>query len=471
MFSIHSVLRVDSLPSVLTWVFIVVVGVLLIVVIQEDSLEKRLSIKKAFLTPLHEIPGPWYAKFTNLVLKKHVVVGQRLLYIHSLHQQHGAIVRIAPNEIDIADPEVYKEIHKIGGGFLKDPWYQSFRQGDTTDVFSMIDPKEHSERRKLFAPLWTSTALHTNWEEMVAGKVKLAVAKIRKDALANQYTDDLEIATKVGGALAEFSWIRPILNRIPLKRIHHLVTADNRVQEYGRVAVINAKESNLTKANVFSKIIAENEKDGLTDYQVAYEAGGFIVAGSGTTAITLTYLVWAVLNDYQVQRQLEEEVAKLELGFTDSKLGNLPYLNATIEETLRLYGAAPGSLPRRPPKGGAILGGYFIPEGTTVSSQAYTLHRDGNVYPNPEIFNPSRFIAPNGAYEAPKHAFAPFGAGSRTCLGMHLARMELRLGAAEFFRECRGARVADSMKVSEMEILNFFLISPAGGRCCITLTP
>lgn len=120
------------------------------------------------------------------LVKKNVVSGRCLHYIHALHERYGPIVRIAPNEIDIADPQVYKQIHRIGSGFLKDPWYQSFRPGDTNDIFSMIDPKEHSERRKLFASLWTNSALHESWEDMVTEKVRLAVFKIRPDALAGE---------------------------------------------------------------------------------------------------------------------------------------------------------------------------------------------------------------------------------------------------------------------------------------------
>lgn len=139
-------------------------------------------------SPLRKIPGPWYAGFTDLVLKKHVVTGQRIHYIHALHEKYGPIVRIAPTEIDVSEPEAYKQIHRIGSGFLKDPWYQAFREGKNGvhDIFSMIDPKDHSERRRLFAPLWTNSALHEHWETMVQEKVRLTVSKIKRDALAKE---------------------------------------------------------------------------------------------------------------------------------------------------------------------------------------------------------------------------------------------------------------------------------------------
>lgn len=95
-------------------------------------------------------------------------------------------MRVSPHEIDVSSPPLHKEVHRIGSGFLKDPWYHSFRKGDTHDIFSMIDPKAHAERRRLFAPLWTNSALHEHWEDMLVAKVRLAVAKIRRDALVGE---------------------------------------------------------------------------------------------------------------------------------------------------------------------------------------------------------------------------------------------------------------------------------------------
>jgi len=71
---------------------------------------------------------------------------------------------------------------------------------------------------------------------------------------------------------------------------------------------------------------------------------------------------------------------------------------------------------------------------------------------------------------AQKTALHPFGAGSRVCLGQNLAYMELRLSAATFFRECRGARLAPCMTDDMMEFVNQFLIAPKG-HCCFIVLP
>lgn len=84
-------------------------------------------------------------------------------------------------------------------------------------------------------------------------------------------------------------------------------------------------------------------------------------------------------------------------------------------------------------------------------------------------FNGYRFIDKSIMTPAQKTAMHPFGAGSRACIGIHLAWIELRLGAAMFFRHCRGARLAPCMTDEMMEFDNQFLIAPKGHCCFIIL--
>jgi cytochrome P450 len=289
-------------------------------------------------------------------------------------------------------------------------------------------------------------------------------------------------------------WIATL---IPAQSVQNILRAGDIAFEYGGKAVRNMQDQSGSSRNLFSQMLAEaeNEKnETLSEDSVRLEAGNLIVAGSDTTAVTLTYLVWMVLKDPKLQKQLEEEVAGLSSDLRAEELTDAPLLNSVIDETLRLYGAAPGSLPRTVPSQGAMLCGHTLPAGTIVSTQAFTLHRDSNIFPNPDKyalpphgsptctfdlsctdrwarFDGWRFMDKSKLPPAQKSAFQPFGAGSRVCLGIHLAYMELRLGVALFFRECKGARIAKSMTDEMMEIENRFLIAPIGHRCMITLQP
>ncbi|KAL4933240.1 cytochrome P450, partial [Aspergillus undulatus] len=470
------------------------------------------EIYKATTSSLASIPGPLYTNYTRLPLKLSIITGQRIYFVDALHRRYGRVVRISPDEVSISSLPEFKEIHRVGSPFLKSPWYDKFVNGEVPGVFNMRDPKQHAARRKLFARAFSKSELRGRWEGVVRSKVRLAVDRIKGEldaengtgrcdvlkwwtflatdvsghlmfgedfgmlelGVKNEYIHVLESTMMGSGINSELPLIGFIGRHLPIASIRSMFRANEYMTSYGRRAITNARTNSDSARNIFSGMIYESEKGeaSLTDVDVVTEAGNLIVAGSDTTAVTLTYLIWAVLDQPNLQQALEEEVGTLEDGCDDASLESLPLLNAVIKETLRLYGAAPGSLPRSVPAGGATLAGYFIPEGVTVSTQSWTVHRDESIYPNPDEFDVSRWLEEDGEGKGmraslPQSAFSPFGAGSRICLGIHLAEMELRLAAAQFFRECRGVRLAGDMTWETMKPGNFFLIAPRGHRCDI----
>jgi cytochrome P450 len=174
---------------------------------------------------------------------------------------------------------------------------------------------------------------------------------------------------------------------MPSKRAQQIATSSDVVYEHGALAIHNLRNANGNALNLFGQMLAAsdtpNEKISLTDEDVREEAGNFIVAGSDTTAVTLTYLVWAILKQPDLQIKLEKEIACMSDELRLEELESAPLLNSVIEETLRLYGAAPGALPRIVPEKGMRVAGHYIPGGVEVSTQAYTNHRNAEVFVDP----------------------------------------------------------------------------------------
>lgn len=186
------------------------------------------------------------------------------------------------------------------------------------------------------------------------------------------------------GIMVEMPFLR-LLRFVPITAVQEMFNANEFILQ-GAGRAVEMARSRTGEQNIFAKVIDDCEKEGdghIDDMDVRIEAMNIIIAGTDTTGVTLTYLTWAVLQRPELQKALETEVAALGEGFTENDLMSLPLLNAVIEETLRLYGAAPSSLPRVVPSGGAILSGHFIPQGVTVDTQAYTLHRDANIWKDP----------------------------------------------------------------------------------------
>lgn len=171
-----------------------------------------------------------------------------------------------------------------------------------------------------------------------------------------------------------------------------------------------------TLPTLFTKLFKGQEEETLPFNEIRDEAMIYIVAGSDTTAVTLTYLTFAVCRHPDVKRQLVAELEKLPAQYDDTDLQKLAYLNQVIDETLRLYTAAPSGLPRVVPPGGANLGGHWIPGGAIVCTQAYSLHRNPEIFPEPDRFDPSRWATPT---KDMRDSSMPFGGGSRGMLTMN----------------------------------------------------
>ncbi|KAF4778325.1 TRI11 [Colletotrichum scovillei] len=474
-----------------------------------------------FSNPLRHIPGPWHTLLTHLPLKYHVLSGRRMYYVHALHASHGPIVRISPHEVAVADPAGFTAIHRIGGGFLKASWYEESNSpdGGEPSIFAMRDPRKHAIRRRLLGRVFTKASLRKEWEGIVREKVDVAVDKIRAEAEGggcsdilkwftmmatdvvahlcfgesfkmlevgekNDYMKMLELISVQNITRYELPWLHFIRSRVPfLKSSTDFVDAQAVLDSYGDRAVENLRQNSDRNRTLFATLLnaldaddtndkeeKENSSNAkLTEEMVQRESRSMIIGGSDTTSITLAYLVWAVVKRPELRIKLEDELAGLSPNFDDDALEKLPLLNAVIDETLRLYGAVPGQLSRSVPAGGATLGGYFVPGGVTVETQAYTLHRDPEVWPGPLRFDETRFMDQSKLTADQKLLFSPWGAGSRICLGVELARMELRLAVAVLFRECRDLKMAPEMTDKMMEMENFFMISPVGHKCEVSL--
>jgi cytochrome P450 len=156
--------------------------------------------------------------------------------------------------------------------------------------------------------------------------------------------------------------------------------AEDSIRRYERMV---AADPYNVKSTLFTKTFAAKEET-MTQAEVVANAQAYIVAGSDTTAHSMTYFTWAVCRDPVIKKRLVEELRDLPDGYKDEDLKALPYLNQVIMETLRCYAAAPAQLPRDVPKSGCEIDGYWMPAGTEVMTQAYSMHRDYEVYPEPE---------------------------------------------------------------------------------------
>jgi cytochrome P450 len=149
------------------------------------------------------------------------------------------------------------------------------------------------------------------------------------------------------------------------------------------------------------------------------------LAGHETTANALTWAWYLLDRNPEVRERLEAEAATLTRNpATVEDLNRLPYARRVAQEAMRIY--PPVWSFNRFALGADILGGYSIPRGTTVFIPPWVLHRHPSWWENPERFDPDRFTPARSAGR-PRHVYLPFGAGPRTCIGGHLALIEMEV--------------------------------------------
>lgn len=108
-------------------------------------------------------------------------------------------------------------------------------------------------------------------------------------------------------------------------------------------------------------------------------------------------------------------------------VASLPYLNAVINESLRIHSTSAIGLPRLMPAGGVNIEGHHFPEGSVLSVPTYTIHRDPKVWgADADEYRPERWLKPGAKAEFEK-SFNPFSTGPRVCVGRNLAIPEQQL--------------------------------------------
>jgi cytochrome P450 len=180
----------------------------------------------------------------------------------------------------------------------------------------------------------------------------------------------------------------------------------------------------------------DDNQEGMDDRQLRDELVTMFVAGQETTANAMTWLWYALDQHPEVDARLRAEVDQV-LGdrwprFQD--LARLEYTQRVIHEVMRLY--PPAWMFARFADRDTTLGGHRIPKGAPLLLSPFVTHRDPELWPDPERFDPERFTAEQTA-QRPRYAYYPFGGGPRQCIGNHFATMEAQLITAMMARRMR----------------------------------
>jgi cytochrome P450 family 110 len=217
-------------------------------------------------------------------------------------------------------------------------------------------------------------------------------------------------------------WGKFVRNRAELDRLIYLEIAERRQDQH-----------QADRTDILSLLISSQDADGngMTDIELRDELMTLLFAGHETTATALAWAIYWINYLPEVKDKLLAEFATVDSADALA-ISRLPYLSAVCSETLRIYPVGMLTFPRITQEP-VSLQGYELPTGTVVVGNIYLAHHREDIYPEPDLFKPERFLN----HQFSPYEYFPFGGGSRRCIGMALAQLELKLVLFEVLTNCQ----------------------------------
>ncbi|KAJ1327028.1 cytochrome P450 family 628 [Microdochium nivale] len=405
---------------------------------------------------LNQYPGPFFARLSNLYITLRASKKLRLFEeVQQLHTQYGDFVRLGPSELSTIDPRALQALHSSNSPCSKGPWYSI--EHPTRALQMTRDKEEHARRRKAW-DLGFSLKAMKNYEVRVSSYTAQLMERLEEskgtviDATlwfsfySFDVMGDLAFGRSFGmlkegtvhpfmkltrshmlmaGSLSHLVWILPLLKKIPLLNRENI-----KFREWLRQQVIWRQQNTPDVPDVFSWILSDyNALENPTSEDLTNLYGDaqlIAVAGSDTTATSLSCLFLELAINKRVKDILRDEFTRNRSDCSQpSSLLRLPYLQACINEVMRLYPAIPSGLQRVTPPEGLQIGDVHVPGETIITVPTYTLNRDPRFYVHPNDFIPERWTTRPELTKDPS-LFVPFSIGRYSCVGKQLALMEIR---------------------------------------------
>jgi cytochrome P450 len=306
-----------------------------------------------------------------------------------------------------------------------------------------------AEREVARWPVGEPIALHPRFQALTLEIILRAVFGLdpgaRLDALRARLTEVLEFGTSPASVLPPLPfgpWSRFARGKVEVDALVFELIDERR------------REGSEDRDDVLAMLLAARHEDGsgMSREELRDELMTLLVAGHETTASALAWVFERLTREPEV-------LARLASGEDEA------YVTATIQETLRRRPVLPNAAPRmvmRPFE----VGGWRYPAGPCLVANAYLVHHDREIYPDPYAFRPERFLeAPPGTY-----TWIPFGGGRRRCLGASFAMLEMQIVMRIVLG--RGSLHGANGAIGEMPRRRAITISPRyGARAVLDGTP
>ncbi|KAJ0107909.1 hypothetical protein J7T55_007121 [Diaporthe amygdali] len=351
-----------------------------------------MLLYRAFFHRLRSLPGPFAARLSTFYMTYlSARRGQVYQDVRALHRKYGDYVRVGPTEISIADPAAFAAIHSATSQCeraLKD--YEGRVAGYTDELLGAIGTKGKGKP-------FNASKYFNYYSFDIMGDLAFGRSfNMMRDGIDHYFFTSTHLNMAIIGLFSRVVWLFPIYKAIPIMNHEYI-----RFQRFIRATAKKRMDNEPHVPDVFHWILKDYKQTPNPSWQETEDLVGdaslIVVAGSDTTAATLTCLFYNLTTHPEVYKTLQKEVDEFFASeatsdnFETSSLGKLQYLQACIDESLRLFPPVMSGLQRQTPPQGVQIGERFIPGNTIVMTPTYTMCRDPRAFPRGDEFIPERW--------------------------------------------------------------------------------
>ncbi|TDZ31489.1 Cytochrome P450 monooxygenase BOA3 [Colletotrichum spinosum] len=458
--------------STLPWPMLLGIGVLLTVV----ALAAR-CIYLLYFHPLAKYPGPRLAAVSYIWYARKWLQGRYPWAVEELFDTFGSeVVRVGPNEIAFRSPQAQHDIYMAAVRNRETFVKTEFQDlgGNEPGITAERDPEKHRVVAKQLVPAFSPRAMNSQ-EEDVHRYVDLLVQQLDKHGGTSLEGVDMRdwfdwLVLDIAGYMAWchefnnlrnaqtcvylresiqiglFGTIRQVLKKFPLlfplAPLFIPASVTRTIPTWIQfncdiVAERLSKQEKLQGRDYFAWLLRDGSKAPTEEWLVA-QSNVLLAAGFDPLTNILTSAVYYLCKTPRALNRLCGEVRNDFASYADiraEKLQTKKYLQAVLDESMRIHTNAAFGLPRYSP--GAVVDGEFIPKGVIVQNASFATTHSSKYFLRAREFWPERFLGPDDKWDEERFehdyrkAFKPFSQGPRACPGREIGMMQARITLAK----------------------------------------
>ncbi|KAK1982658.1 cytochrome P450 [Colletotrichum cereale] len=400
-----------------------------------------------------------------LALVGFVSLGVAYVFGTIVYNEYGPIVRVAPDELAYNHPDCWKDVHghlKNGtGDHGRDPAFTV----DTRQGIISANREDHSRFRRALSHGFSAQSM-LDQQPIIKTYIDLLIQRLHEKCAGG--SDHLDMVSwynwttfDVIGDLAfgepfhclddadYHPWVKLIfesvkasafklnVRRFPVveKILMKFVPAELRTKRDQHFALTHEKVSQRLSAQTerpdfMDSMLRKKGDQALNFAELKANSSTLIIAGSETTATALSGMTYYLLTNPDALKKLSDEVRNVFTSEADIDMisvQKLVYLQAVMNEGLRMYPPLATGIPRKVNGDGGVLSGQYVPRDTIVQVWHWPIYHDPENFALPDLFIPERWLDDPRFAGDKKEMFQPFAVGLRNCIGRNLAYGEMRL--------------------------------------------